>query len=138
MPTDQIDATFDAYAERFGAFDTDGICDFWIVPAVISVGGTNSIFESDDAFKCNITSLCKFYKKQGVERAVARVSSVEMLTPSCALTSVEYAVYDNQCNPINDWKHLYILKNLDRRWRITFALADEEVAAWERRGTPLV
>ena len=38
---------------------------------------------------------------------------------------------------IVEWQAAYVLQLIDGKWRAVMALADGEVSAWEKRGTPL-
>lgn len=126
-----------AYAVAFSGLDIDAICKFWHVPAVISAGETVTCFETVERFRDNVAALCAFYRAQGVAAAEIVLTACRMPLPSLAHVSASVALRRADGADVAEWTHHYTLRRFAGRWRIVFAAADEEVAAWAARGTPL-
>ena len=136
VPT-QISAALAGYAASFSALDTAAICRFWLIPAAISAGAQTTCFGSRAALAQNVEALCSFYRRQGAAGACVSVSSCNLILPSCANVSAACTLLDADGGIVNAWTHHYTLRQAEGVWRIAFAVADEEIAAWARRGTPL-
>lgn len=125
------------YAVAFSGFDIDAICGFWHLPAVISVGERVTCFETVEGFRQNAAALCSFYRAQGVAGAEAALTACHRPLPDLAHVSTAFTVSRADGSFVAQWSHHYTLRRIAGRWRIVFAAADEEVAAWAARGTPL-
>ena len=133
----QVTAMVSAYAGHFSDFDSEAICQFWGIPAVISARRNMTYFATYADLKSNVEALCQFYKGQGAKKAdVSVVACVPVLT-DCVHLSTRYHLSDDKGNGVTQWMHHYVLRRLSDDWRFVFAIADEEVFAWERRGTPI-
>ncbi len=137
MIKSQIADVLTAYASCFSDLDADSICQFWLAPAVISVGPKLTYFATHEDLKCNVGALCRFYRNQGVKKAEVSVVSCVPVMTDCVHLSADYKLYDEAGKGINQWTHHYVLRCLSDDWRFVFAIADEETLAWEKRGTPI-
>lgn len=133
----EISTFLSHYAACFGALDIDRICDHWILPATISVGGTTTVFETRDALADNIAQLGAFYKRQGLSRAYVKVTAHSLPRPDCAFVTTRYALHGANGTPLVGWDHHYVLRRTMTDWKFVFAIADGEIEAWQERGTPI-
>lgn len=127
------------YAAAFSGFDVNAICSFWLLPAIVSVGAVTTSFRTIAELHSNVTSLCEFYRGQGMARAEVTLRNVTLPLPDCAYVSARYDLTAADGAPVAGWTHHYTLRLIDGDWRIAFAIADEEIAAWEtRRMSPTI
>jgi hypothetical protein len=137
MPEQQISDFMAAYAEGFTTRTPAETCRFWLFPATISAGESVTCFDDEAAFARNVAALGDFYRRQGVTRAEKSVTDCRLVLPGCAFVTTDDRMYDATGALVNRWRHHYALRKVGADWRIAFAVADEEIAAWHDRGTPL-
>ena len=135
----QIGQMMDEYASSFADFEASKVASFWLFPALICVGATSTCFSSIDAFADNAIALNAFYNEQGVARAEKSVIACDFVLDNCAHVTTLDKLSDANGGLIVSWRHHYTLRLVDEhKWKIVSAIADEEIEAWSRRGTPLI
>jgi len=133
----EIDDYFTQYAKAFSESDIEGIIELWAFPAFISADQGSVIFTDAEAFRPNTAKLLEFYVRQGMQQARKTVLNIELLFSGLAQVRTRYELHNKQGELINQWEHVYILRQSAERWRAISAFADNEVASWEAVGTPL-
>ena len=72
-----------------------------------------------------------------MERAEKNLLTVNALYPGIVIVRTEDTLFDKDDVLITSWEHVYLLRQTGARWRAIAAIADGEIEAWEKRGTPL-
>jgi hypothetical protein len=132
----QIENRIKRYASALGALDVEGICDFWLVPGVMSVRGVNTVFPTRNSLYATADALCDFYERRGVAYMRAVLGESTMPLPDSVYCSAHFEAADVNGMPIAGWTQHYTLRFVNNDWRIAFLLGDGETIAWEKLGTP--
>ncbi|MEM6625166.1 MAG: hypothetical protein AAF719_00520 [Pseudomonadota bacterium] len=128
----------DRYAKAVSTYSVAKIGKFWAFPALISVNGAQIAFKSQEAFDANTENLFAFYKEQGVVSASRRLANAMIIAKDMASIVVDDVVYAADLEPIASWRASYVLRRTrGNTWKIIFASADGEAAAWKAMGATL-
>lgn len=133
----ELGAWCQSYVTAFSNYDTPGISSHWTFPALIVSSGRSLTFKSAEHFDQNTSALLDFYKVQKVDRAVRSVIEYLEMNPETVSMTVADQMLTKDGAVIVEWQAAYVLQLIDGKWRAVMALADGEVSAWEKRGTPL-
>jgi hypothetical protein len=131
-----FEAWFAGYAAAFGRRDVESVAALWAFPATLVARGRSVCFDAA-AFRANTEKLCAFYARQGMAAAHKAVLGAEELFPGLWLVRTADRLTDAAGAEIAAWEHLYLIAETEAGLRALAAMADGEVAAWEKRGTPL-
>ena len=129
----EIEAFFSAYLSAFHRQDAAAISVLWDEVGLFPAPGGNFPMERE-AFRSHCVTLLDFYRKQGVESPTGALLSAEELFPDVAQARMAYAMLGADGTAVAKWKHVYILRKTDGRWRISLTIADDEMAAWAAVG----
>lgn len=132
----QVQALFDDYAEAFARADVARICRHWAYPAYFSARGKRAALD-EAAFRANTGTLCRFYAAQGVAGAAKSVLAVDELVAGLAFVRTADRLTGADGAIVAEWRHGYLLSDTADGLRIVMAMPEEELDAWQRRGTPL-
>jgi hypothetical protein len=132
----EVQALFDDYAAAFGPGDVGRICGEWAYPAFFSARGKRAALD-EAAFRANTETLCRFYAAQGVAGAAKSVLAVEQLAAGLAFVRTADRLTGADGAMVAEWQHGYLLSDTADGLRIVMAMPEEELDAWQRRGTPL-
>jgi hypothetical protein len=132
---EEVGEFFVAYVDAFNRDDTAALGELWEAVGLFPSPTGNFAMERE-AFRAHCSGLMKFYRRQGVVRAEARVLSVTALFPDVAQARLAWRVCGHEDDLITAWEHVYILRRSDR-WRVSLTIADGEVAAWAAKGVSL-
>ena len=127
---------FARYQDAFSTLDVEAIGDLWSFPAMIHGPVANWVLTKAD-FQTNTQNLCDFYVRQGMARVEAVVTDFLALADNVASVGVQYTLYDRDGQKFIEWNHAYVLRDTGGDIRAISTICDGEVAAWEKRGTPL-
>jgi len=127
---------FALYVAAFGRRDLDAISALWAFPATIIARGRSVCFDAA-AFRANSAALCAFYDRQGMAEAQKTVLAAEALFPGLWLVRTADRMIDAQGREIAHWDHAYLLTETEGGPRAIVAMADGELDAWEKNGTPV-
>ena len=133
----ELEAWCQSYVTAFSNYDAPGISSHWTFPALIVSSGRSLTFKSAEHFDQNTSALLGFYKTQDVYRAVRSMIDYLPMNPETVSMTVADQMLTKDGAVIVEWQAAYVLQVIDGKWRAVMALADGEVAAWEKRGTPL-
>ncbi len=128
---DEIRAFFAVYVEAFASGDAVAITELW-EPVGLFPSPTGNFAMERDAFREHCVGLLDFYRKQGVAKPTGELLSADELFPNVVQARMAYRMLDAQGGSVAEWEHVYILRKTDQ-WRVSLAIADEEMAAWARR-----
>ncbi len=78
-----------------------------------------------------------FAQERRIKHVHAQVLDCKFLLTNAAQVSVRYALMEGDRSSICEWASYYILRRIQKDWKIGFAIADEGIRAWAARGTPL-
>jgi len=132
----EVQALFDDYAAAFARADVARICGHWAYPAYFSARGKRAALD-EAAFRANTETLCRFYAAQGVAAAAKSVLAVEELFTGLAFVRTADLLSGPDGETIAEWRHGYLLSETADGLRIVMAMPEQELDAWQRRGTPL-
>ena len=136
MTHGEVQSLFDDYAAAFGRADVARICAHWAYPAYFSARGRRAALD-EAAFRANAETLCRFYAAQGVAGAAKSVLAVDELFAGLAFVRTADRLTGADGGIIAEWRHGYLLSETAAGLRIVMAMPEEELDAWQRRGTPL-
>jgi ketosteroid isomerase-like protein len=131
----EIAAFFAGYVDAFAREDADGVCARWD-PVGLFPSPTGNFAMERAPFRDHCATLMGFYRSQGVARPVGSLLSVSLLFPTVAQARMGYRMLGPDGALVAAWEHVYILRKTDD-WRISAAIADDEMAAWARKGASL-
>ncbi|MEO1100352.1 MAG: hypothetical protein AAFW65_00750 [Pseudomonadota bacterium] len=134
---DELAAWCASYVTAFSAYDSSGVADHWLFPALITQEGRTLLFKDRDKFDANTRSLLSFYSKQGVARAERTLVEAMAMNEDNASMRVEDRMVREDGAVIVSWEAAYVLTRTRKGWRAVLAAADGEMDAWKARGTPL-
>src|SRR5258708_4412052 len=97
-------------------------------------GGRQTVLDSE-AFRANAVKLCAFYAAQGVVRADKEVLELSRLTKTTASVRTADVLRDAEGSVVAQWEHVYLLVETSDGIRVAAALPDDEIRAWQERGT---
>ena len=137
MTRKTVEEFFDNYAAAFSRGDVDEISRLWMLPAFITTADRAVCFADVNAFRKNTEALCGFYADQGLSRAKKTVLDFNPLSDAVAAITTRDELFDSSGAPITQWVHAYLVRETDAGIRTIAAVADNEMNAWEARGTPL-
>ena len=126
---------FVAYADAFNRDDAAALGELWEAVGLFPSPTGNFAMERE-AFRTHCVELMKFYRRQGVVRADARVLSATELFPDVVQARLAWRMRGHEGELIAAWEHVYILRRGDR-WRVSLTIADGEMAAWAAKGAQL-
>ncbi len=135
--SDELATWCASYVKAFSAYDSSGVADHWLFPALITQEGRTILFKDRDRFDANTRSLLSFYRKQGVVRAERILIDAMAMNEDNASMRVEDRMVDEDGAVIVSWQAAYVLTRTRKGWRAVLAAADGEMDAWKARGTPL-
>lgn len=133
----ELGAWCQSYVTAFSNYDALGISSHWTFPALIVSSGRSLVFKSAEHFDQNTSALLGFYETQNVERAVRSVIDYLPLNAETVSMTVADQMLAPDGSVIVEWQAAYVLQLIDGKWRAVMALADGELEAWGKRGTPL-
>ena len=136
MTQAEVQALFDDYAAAFARADVARICGHWAYPAYFCARGKRAALD-EAAFRANAETLCRFYAAQGVAAAHKSVLAVDELAAGLAFVRTADRLTGADGGTIAEWRHGYLLSETADGLRIVMAMPEEELDAWQRRGTPL-
>ncbi len=136
MLREQVESSIKRYATALRSRDTRGMCDFWLVPGVMSVRGVNLVYPSLDSLYATADALAAFYDRRGLAYMRAVLGEISTPLPDCVYCSAHFEAIDVNGMPITGWTQHYTLRFVKDDWRVAFVLADGEAIAWEKHGTP--
>lgn len=136
MTATEVDAYFQSYADAFSKFDVEAVGRLWAFPAYMVGRGKREVFGKEE-FHANTKQLCKFYKLQGMVKAQKQVLELHRLTDTTATVRTADTIVDKDGVTIAKWEHVYVLSTTDDGIKAVTAFPDQELAAWEARGTRL-
>lgn len=125
-------AFFVAYVDAFAREDAIAISELWD-PVGLFPSPTGNFAMERDAFRDHCVTLMGIYRDQGVERPMGELLSASELFPGVAQARMAYRMLGRDGDFIAGWEHVYILRKTDR-WRVSLTIADDEMAAWAKRG----
>ena len=129
---EEIEAFFAAYLDAFARGDAAAITELW-EPVGLFPSSTGNFAMERDAFREHCVGLLDFYRKQGVAKPTGELLSADELFPNVVQARMAYRMLDAQGDCITEWEHVYVLRKSDQ-WRVSLTIADEEMAAWAKRG----
>ena len=136
MTAAQVEDFFKRYADAFSRFDIDEICTMWAYPAYIAGRGKRASL-TEDEFRANTAALCAFYDRQGMKKARKQVVELARLIGGTTAVRTADQVFDGEGSVIAAWEHVYVLSETTDGIKAITALPDEELDAWDARGTPM-
>jgi len=131
---EEIAAFFVEYVDAFARDDADALSQLWDDVGLFPSPTGNFMMERP-AFRDHCVTLMDFYRRQGVVRPEGKLLSVAELFPNVVQARMAYRMH-GAGELVAEWEHVYILRRTDR-WRISLAIADDEMAAWTARGAQL-
>jgi hypothetical protein len=132
----EVQILFDDYAEAFSSGDVDRVCSHWAYPAFFAARGRSAAL-SEDEFRKNTAALDDFYRAQGVARATKTVLCLDEQFPGLAFVRTADKLTGGDDTLVAEWEHGYLVSETVSGLKVVAAMPDQELDAWERRGTPL-
>lgn len=129
---EEVAAFFAAYVDAFAREDAAAISELWD-PVCLFPSPTGNFAMKREAFRDHCATLLGFYRDQGVARPVGELLSASELFPGVAQARMVHRMLGRDGELVAGWEHVYILRKTDR-WRVSLTIADDEMAAWTRRG----
>ena len=131
----EVEQFFVAYVDAFAREDPLALSELWDPVGLFPAPNGN--FSMDrEAFREHCAKLMGFYRDQGVRKAEGELLSAAELFPNVAEARMAYRMLGDEGDLIAAWEHVYILRKTDR-WRVSLTIADDEMAAWSKRGAQL-
>jgi hypothetical protein len=128
----EINMFFQEYVDAFAREDAGAVSELWD-PVGLFPSPTGNFALERPAFREHCARVMGFYRQQGVARPEGETVSVTELVPGVVQARVAYRMRDAAGGVVAGWDHVYILRKTDR-WRVSVAIADEEMAAWAAKG----
>ncbi|MDP9414027.1 MAG: hypothetical protein M3Q08_08020 [Pseudomonadota bacterium] len=136
MTLREVEALFHDYAAAFSSGDVDRVCSHWNYPAFFAARAKRAAL-SEDEFRKNTAALSDFYRNQGVVSATKAVLRVDEQFTGLAFVRTADKLTDSNGEIVAEWEHGYLVSETSEGLRVVAAMPDEELDAWQRRGTPL-
>ncbi|MEM7641405.1 MAG: hypothetical protein AAF366_02635 [Pseudomonadota bacterium] len=132
---EEIEVFFASYVRAFADEDADALSELWD-PVGLFPSPIGNFSMEREAFRAHCVTLMDFYRQQGVVRLEGDVLSVDELFPDVVQARIAYRMLDRDGAVVAEWEHVYILRKSER-WRVSLTIADDEMAAWAKRGADL-
>lgn len=125
------------YASAFQTGDMESVLPVFAEPCMVQTRSSANIYPKRADIGRNNMMLLAFYRAQGVVRAEATIVEVDPLHRHFVHVQVRYRLLDDKGADVVAFTTIYSLKHEGTRWLIHQIIAQDEVDAWQNRGTPL-